>query len=100
MVDGLANKEHEVGRCVVSPDDLQGREFVGMKILDTSPSRVGFQLSPQVCPPNFLSNENRLNSKIISPSSHLSRLVTPGVGTCVDLEPGTKWVLVLLQYAN
>ena len=61
-VDGLANKEHEVGRCVVSPDDLQGREFVGMKILDTSPSRVGFQLPPQVCAPNFLSNETRLNS--------------------------------------
>ena len=47
-VDVLTNKEHEVGRCVVLPDDLQGREFVGMKILDTSPSRVGFQLPPQV----------------------------------------------------
>ena len=63
MDDGLTNKEQDVGG-VVSPDDLQGGEFGGVKILDTSPSRVGFKLSPEVCAPNFLSNEERLNKKI------------------------------------
>ena len=42
----------------------------------------------------------KISTSIMNPSNYLSRLVAPGVGTCVDLEAGAKWVLVLLSYFN
>ena len=53
------------------------------------------------CPQFPIKREKvELLQKYVPPSTDLSRLVTPGVRTCVDLEPGTKWVLVLLSYSN